>query len=271
MIFLFTALYAEAYPFINYFKLKRDLQNNYFQVFSNDEALLTVTGVGKINSAIAVAYTLGRYGIYRDSFALNFGIAGSKFPQMKGHLYLINKVIDSETKKVFVPDVLVDHSFEESDLETFNHPVKDAYRMEANLCDMEGSGFYQAASKFFDAHQIYLLKLVSDSLDFEGISRDFVIQLVEEKLKEIDEFIKMIKESFKTEEVFSEEEKNIIKTLSDKLKLTTSQRKILYKACLHYKVRENKGVDFLKGFFGMEVTNKKEREKAFEEVLSHLR
>jgi hypothetical protein len=111
---------------------------------------------------------------------------------------------------------------------------------------------------------------VSDSLDFEGISREAVIKLVEGKLKEIDQFIRTIKESFKTEEVFSEEEKEIIEALSDKLRLTVSQRRILYRACLHYKVRENKGIDFLKSFLGIEVTNKKEREKAFEKVLSYL-
>ncbi|MGB9780820.1 nucleoside phosphorylase [Caldanaerobacter sp.] len=271
MVFLFFALYPEAKSFIRYYDLKRDLSNRYFQTFLNDEIVLTVTGIGKLNIATALGYTVGKYGETKDGIALNIGIAGSKFQEDKGRLYLVNKIIDNERKKVFVPDVLIDHSFEEKDLETFNYVVRAPASLEAAICDMEGSGFYEAASKFFETHQIYVLKIVSDSLDFERISQKYVEELVGDKVEDIDRFIKKVRESFKTGEVFTQEEKEIMEVLSNNLHLTESQKRILYKACLHFKVREKKDIVFFKKFIDIVVKTKKEREEAFEKILSYLR
>ena len=271
MVFIATALYIEAKPLIEYFDLKKDVENRYFQVFRNEEITLVVTGVGKINSSIAVSHVATKYLCDSESFIINLGVCGSKDIDEKiGNIYLINKIVDNETQKNYIPDILVNYPFEESDIETFNYIVKDKGLMTARLCDMETSGFYQAASKFFETHRIYILKIVSDSTDFEGVSKDKIYELIKNKLKEIEEFIKILKNSFKTGEIFSFYEKEIINFLSQKLKLTASQRQIFYKACLHYKIRKNEGIDFLKNFYDLQVNNKEERKKAFEKILSHL-
>jgi len=272
MVFIATALYIEAKPLIEYFGLKKDVGNRYFQVFRNEEITLVVTGVGKINSSIAVSHAATRYLWDPQSFIINIGVCGSKDMNEKiGNIYLINKIVDNETHKNYIPDILIDHPFEESDIETFNYIVKDKELMTARLCDMETSGFYQAASKFFKTHRIYILKIVSDSTDFEDVSKDKIYELIKNKLKEIDEFIKILKNSFKTSDIFSFYEREIINFLSQKLKLTASQGQIFYKACLHYKVRKGRNIDFLKNFCDVQVNNKEERKRAFEKILSHLR
>ncbi len=272
MVFIATALYIEAKPLIEYFGLKKDVENRYFQVFKNEEITLVVTGVGKVNSSIAVSHAATRYLCDPQSFIINLGVCGSKDIDEKiGNIYLISKIIDNETHKNYIPDILIDHPFDESDIETFNYVVKDKGLMTARLCDMEASGFYQAASKFFETHRIYILKIVSDSTDFEGVSKDKIYKLIKNKVKELDEFIKILKNSFKTSEIFSFYEREIINFLSQKLKLTVSQRQIFHKACLHYKIRKGKNIDFLKDFYDVQVNNKEERKRAFEKILSHLR
>ncbi|HHW56346.1 MAG TPA: 5'-methylthioadenosine/S-adenosylhomocysteine nucleosidase [Clostridia bacterium] len=271
MVFIATALYIEAKPLIECFGLKKDVENQYFQVFKNEEITLVVTGVGKINSSIAVSHAATRYLWDPQSFIINIGVCGSKGMNEKlGNIYLINKIIDNETRKSYIPDILIDHPFEESDIETFNYIVKDKETMMARLCDMEASGFYQAASKFFESHRIYVLKIVSDKVDLENASKDKIYELIKNKIEEIGEFLAILKANFKTEDVFSPHEKEIIDILSEKLKLTASQRQIFYKACLHYKIREGKNINFLEKFFFIKINNKKEREKAFEKILTHL-
>lgn len=272
MVFIVTALYIEAKPLIEYFDLKKDIENRYFQVFKNEEITLVVTGIGKINSSIAVSHVATKYLWDLQSFIINLGICGSKNVDEKiGNIYLVNKIIDNETRKNYIPDILLNHTFKESDIETFNHIVKDKDLMTARLCDMEASGFYQAASKFFETHRIYILKIVSDMADFDDVPKEKIYELIKNNLDEIDRFIKTLKNNFKTIQIFSDREKEIIDFISQQLKLTASQKQIFYKTCLHYKVRENESIDFLKKFYNIQVKNKEERKKNFEEILSYLR
>ncbi|CAM0497211.1 nucleoside phosphorylase [Thermoanaerobacter kivui] len=272
MVFIATALYIEAKPIIEYYDLKKDVENRYFQVFKNEEITLIVTGIGKINSSIAVSHAATKYSCDFDDYIINIGICGSKDSNDKlGSIYLINKIIDNETKKNYIPDVLINHFFEESDIETFNYVVNDATLMSAKLCDMEASGFYQAASKYFETHRIYLLKIVSDNVSLSAVSKETVYNLIKNTIEEISKFIEIVKTSFKKTEIFSPQEKDIIDFLSQTLKLTASQRQIFYKACLHYKVRKGENITFLKDFYDISVNNKEERKRAFAQILAHLR
>ena len=58
MIHIYCALYQEAQGLIKRYQLKKEEGQNHFQVFSNDkgELRLTVTGVGPIAAAAAVAF-----------------------------------------------------------------------------------------------------------------------------------------------------------------------------------------------------------------------
>lgn len=71
---------------------------------------MVVTGVGKINSSIAVSHAVTKYLWDPQSFIINLGVCGSKDIDEKiGNIYLINKIVDNETQKNYIPDILVNH------------------------------------------------------------------------------------------------------------------------------------------------------------------
>ncbi len=53
MIYIVTAMYAEAHPFIESFGLKKDISQTRFQVFRSREAeiCLLISGTGPIGAA----------------------------------------------------------------------------------------------------------------------------------------------------------------------------------------------------------------------------
>ena len=54
MIYVVTALYCEAKPWIHTFSLKKNIASSRFQIFQNDNICLVITQQGKLNAAIAV-------------------------------------------------------------------------------------------------------------------------------------------------------------------------------------------------------------------------
>lgn len=187
MVYLFTALYCEAYIFIKQFHLEKDLQNTRFQVFYNreKEIRLTVTGVGGIAAATAVGSICTEYKPKGGDVLLNIGtcahIAGS------GGIFLCNKITEWPTGKVFYPDILYRHNFCEETIVTGMMPWNGEENImgiplmdfDAKLYDMEAAAIYQAGSYFFGPHQMMFLKVVSDGGTPEVVSKEGVEHLME--------------------------------------------------------------------------------------------
>lgn len=55
MLYMTTALYCEAKPFIQHFQLKKTDQFHKFQVFLGEEITLIITGVGEIAASVAIS------------------------------------------------------------------------------------------------------------------------------------------------------------------------------------------------------------------------
>ncbi len=75
MIYIFTAFYAEAKSIIANYNLKMQQKQAAvrFDIFSNDDIRLVITGVGEINAAAAVANVGGAYGIGAKDVIVNIG------------------------------------------------------------------------------------------------------------------------------------------------------------------------------------------------------
>ena len=73
MLYIFMALYAEAAPFIAQMKLKRVNDSGKFVLYQDEagEAILAVTGPGKVEAAVAVSYVCAKYGTDESTFILN--------------------------------------------------------------------------------------------------------------------------------------------------------------------------------------------------------
>lgn len=270
MVYIAVSMYAEAKPIIQYYGLKKDVDDRFYQIFKNDFITLIVTGVGKINCAAATSHIMSKYSLHDDDIAINIGICGAKEDVKIGTPYIINKIKDSSTGKDYYTDMLMEHEFYENSIETFDKPLKDADQMEEALCDMESSGFYLSSSKYLEQHRIFLIKVVSDRVGVDTVDKNLISNLIYESMDKIDKFIKKAKDFIKKEEIFEKDEEDLIDKISESLMLTKSQKEILYKSCLHYKVRTGRDILFLGNNASYTVNNKKERGNHFQQILARL-
>ncbi|GAX87638.1 conserved hypothetical protein [Lebetimonas natsushimae] len=178
---------------------------------------------------------------------INFGIAGSSNHKI-GEIFLINKINNK-----FFPDILINHPFRESEIICVDEVVTDG---NYNLVDMESVGFFQAATKFLKAHNIFLIKIVSDNLVCFRPTDEFMRDLITPHKEKILRFLDGLKE--KEEIDFSEVEK-----LVKKYNLSFSQKEKLKDFLIYYKLNN---LEFPK--FNFEKTNRK---KDFERIVNELK
>jgi len=177
MIVFVTAIFSEAKALIEYFNLQK-VEKKPFLIYKNDNIVLIVSGMGKINSAIATFYISQKYRIEK---IINIGICGTNDTKKEiGSLHAIKSIIDvSSSKKLVISD-------KGETLYTFDKIIKDKKGLKENiLIDMESYGFYMAASKFVKKEDIKIYKIISDHLEVSHINSKFVYTLVKNSLKEI--------------------------------------------------------------------------------------
>ena len=170
MIVIVTATFSEAKALVEYFGLVQT-QKKPFSIYKNDKILLIISGIGKVNSAIATTYAFSTYKNIDN--IINFGICGSSDKEKEiGSFWNIKSVIDKDSDKKFIlkkeGEILWCHS------KAIIFPLSKKV-----LVDMESSGFLQAAKTFINTKNISIYKIVSDHLDIkeklnENILKDIV-------------------------------------------------------------------------------------------------
>jgi len=211
------AYLKEAKPLIKYFNLKK--VNDKFQIYENEKISLIISDRGFLNSAIATTYLLSTRNL---SNIINFGIAGSSEYRV-GEIFLVNKINEN-----LFPDILISHSFRESEIICFDDVVTGG---DYKLVDMESEGFFKAAIKFLKAHQIHLIKTVSDNLVCFRPSDEFIDELITPHLEKIEEFIlKMENGEWRMENGVEK----IIENLAKKYDLSFSQKIQLRDRVMYY-------------------------------------
>lgn len=168
-VFLFTALASEAKPLVAHLKLKKNAQYHPFAIYSNELYCLTVTAIGKVAMATALAYTQALFINQADSaltlckpILINIGIAGHSDLPLES-IRLADKLIDADSGRVFYPPLV----YTAPCLTTSITSVAkiDSRHRHDGLIDMEASAFYQSALNFTDAELIQCLKIVSDNAE----------------------------------------------------------------------------------------------------------
>ena len=207
------AYLKEAKPLIKYFNLKKI--NEKFNIYENENISLIISGQGRLNSAIATTYLLSRRKI---SNIINFGIAGSSEFKI-GEIFLINKINDK-----YFPDILYSHPFRESEIICFDEVITDG---EYKLVDMESEGFFKACVKFLKSHQIHLIKTVSDNLVCFRPSDEFMENLINPHLQNIEEFINKLSQN-------NEIDLSIAEEIAKKYDLSFSQTLQLKDRVMYY-------------------------------------
>ena len=164
MIFIVVATKYEAKPLIDIFKLSFCNDARGFKLYQNNNIKLIISGVGKINCAIASTYLLQNSN--KNDLIFNIGICAGK---RVGEFCDIGKVIDKESKKEFVLDDTKKTIF------SSNSP---SYEDNLSYCDMESSGFVMASLKFLPKENIKIIKIVSDTFKPQIFTKKFIYDLI---------------------------------------------------------------------------------------------
>ncbi|GBF42835.1 hypothetical protein LPTSP2_21270 [Leptospira ellinghausenii] len=178
---LFFAVLSEAKPWIQKTNAKPVHHSGKFRIYKKDSMYIIISGIGKIAMALAVsefAHLLPKE--ERDEMKVwNLGIVGSNQPNWKvGDFFWIHKITDFVTGKDYYPERMTSSVFPmETNLTTFDRPVSktktenqfqvfnETDLQSVSLVDMEGSGFFEAASLYFPLENISIGKVISDHLE----------------------------------------------------------------------------------------------------------
>ena len=202
MITILTALMLEAAPLIRHFGLKKDLGRKDFPVFRHNDIFLVVSGVGKVQAAMAAAALLSAHPPTAQDLMINIGFCGIKTLQTgdntapaggcpgpvvpTGTILSVWKVTDMDTGRDQYPDVFFGLDLPAAALEC--HPIVQSvppdFRPAPSTApdrpflppqiiavDMESAGIMAAARIWLAPHQVVLLKIVSDQLDSANQAR----------------------------------------------------------------------------------------------------
>ncbi|GAB4184440.1 MAG: hypothetical protein Tsb0015_00350 [Simkaniaceae bacterium] len=222
-----AALPSEAKSLIEHFRLKQVIGDHPFGIWKNERIHLIVSGVGKISSSAATAYLYKFLSRPADVW-INFGIAGHPHLPI-GQPVVPISIKDVAAEKTVYPILLTAPPCLTAPLHTVDKAEK-TYR-ENVLYDMEGSGFFLAASKFLSLERISLFKIVSDNLQchFGNITKKGVQEIISQQLPLFEKWIRSFPEDLDQKPVLNDESifDNRRLTFSQKVKLKKIYEKIL--------------------------------------------
>jgi len=180
MICITVALHCEARPIIDHYKLK-PVSSTPYKVYSNNEIVLVISGIGKLAAASATNYLCTMTTINHITSCLNIGIAGHASQDI-GKPILIHKCIDNDGRHAWYPIICFRPPCETGNLITVNQP-EEHYRDDFYY-DMEAAGFFHAAHQFVSAEQAHCLKVVSDNRmqHWHKLNKNDVSALIADKL-----------------------------------------------------------------------------------------
>ncbi len=145
------------------------------RIFSAGAApVLAVSGIGKVNAALAAEYLILTYGV---ASVFNIGAAGATGTTMRtGDIFHIDAIIEPDRPRIMnrsqrssAPDTL--DGFPKASLATLDRPLVSAperasVASRADLVDMEGAAVLQACRLF--RARCYLFKMVSDTPEHQS-------------------------------------------------------------------------------------------------------
>jgi len=275
VIFIITALMAEAAPIIEHFKLKKDITNNTYQLYRNYDIVLIISGVGKIKSAMAATYLFSTYNSKERNFLINIGFCGTNSSKYRlGTPLLIHKITDVDTNYDYYPDIFIDSTLPREALYCYSKPVKkeNINTKEDIFCDMESSGIMEVSKKFTYSHEVVIIKIISDYLSIENLNHEILKNYIKDNILYIEQIIKQLKSlNYSFNELFMEEEENFLDIISDNLRFTTSMKQILLKKIKKAKLEHKEPLKVLKLFTEINVNSKIEGKKIFEQIIDKLK
>lgn len=274
MIYFLTALYYEAKDIISHYKMKKVIKSTRFQVFKGNNELLIISGTSPMKAVVAATYLLNCFEYNEDDIFVNLGTCGSVTNNFcKGEVFLCNKLINSYSKRTFYPDMLFEHHFKEAALESFSQVIDKDIRqnINADIVDEEGAFVYEAASMFLKPHNIHIIKIVSDILNPGSVKADEIEELMLDNMPKIYAWLEdRTKVKFQNKDIITKEECDVLRILSEKVKLTCAMNIQLEKLSRQYKIRNGHVIDIIKKYTKLQCQSKNEGKRIFGQLKTTL-
>lgn len=268
MILIQTALMSEAKPFIDFYQLKYVETFKKIRLYQSDKIILIISGIGKIKAAAATSAVISQF--TNISLAVNIGISGTEFNPISS-LYRINQIKDYQSNRIYYPEAELDLKLDSTGLLCVDKPLlnKGVLNNRFSLVDMESAGFFEACSLFLSAHQIELVKVVSDDLDINLITKDFIHSIISEKITQIDEFLQIklhfLSQSSKND---STDVLQWAQELAIQLKLSVTQTRKLITAATYFSLTKKEDLPLFT--INEESINSQKRNAIFNKIVNRL-
>lgn len=172
-ICMIIATKIEAEPFIQSLDMK-EIEVRPFPVYMGNDVSMVISGIGKVNAAMATQYACMKFEPVR---ILNLGAAGATHESEEpGRIYNIEKTVEPDrlhlrTNSPYIqyPDSL--QGFDKAILATQDKGIIDVETFRelaplAGLVDMEGASIVQASQRF--EKKCLLFKFVTDTPSHAG-------------------------------------------------------------------------------------------------------
>ncbi|MDO4690101.1 MAG: spore photoproduct lyase [Fusobacterium sp.] len=278
MIYIVAALYIEAKPLIDKYNLKKENSSPKFQIFSNEKIKLIISGVGRIKSSIALSQLSTNINIRGEDFIINLGFCASTSDKDSlADILMPNKILNAYSSQCFYPEMLYKHDFLEGTLICYDEIQYSIHKKfkERFYIDMESIGFFEAASYYFKREKIIILKIVSDILSYTKKERKFIdlnnSNFLLRAYERIFIFIeKLINFSQENEQNFNLLEENFIKKIRQNLKLSDTMYYEFLNLLRYLKLSKRDIFKFLKIYENIEIKNKLEGKKHFEDIKKRI-
>ena len=268
-----TALRQEARPLIESLCLKQDHASKKIPVYASGDALLVISGMGKVSAAIATTHLLHLSGSLNDSHLVNVGMCGAAVDRISlGEAVAINKIWDHRSGREFFPDMLLNHNLQEASLGTFDVPVTNDRRSElvSDVVDMEGAAVFQAGQMFVPPHQMTFIKVATDYLEVSSDDFPQMLRYYEQSLEKWLPILQNTEELGVSVSVMDEEQKAHLESLVEGLRLTATQTHQLRDAAMRYLVRGGQDLNILKPMIVSNPKHKALRNKILKSMIAVL-
>jgi len=272
MIFLVFALKIEADPFIRELDLKKIHEINKIRIYKKDKIAAVVTGTGLVNTSSNLTYALSKFYEGKEDIILNIGTAGGPKNLDIGESILINKIIGIDKNEYFSD--LPKHPFKEGKLLTVIKSDLKKNRYSGYLQDMEGEAVYLVAQNYVYQHNIILIKIISDYKNTSLLNKDVVEGIMDKSAGEIIDYIYYLKGESRTNDekeiILTKEETFFLKKISGNLGLSAYQKNEFVKKSIDFKNRKNNLIKLLTKYKNINVSNKVDRGRYYDEIKSRL-
>lgn len=240
MLYIVCALYEEAKIIIEKYNLK-NINDKNFRIYESNGIRLIISGIGKINSAIATTYFLNTFNFTYNDIILNIGYVGTNNREYNiGDRFLINNIFDVATNKNFYLDMIYKINIREESVATVDKILIQNVESDYKLFDMEASAFYFSCNKFIKRDNIFVVKIISDYIFDEDkqIDTNTLSCTISDC---IENFIEISKSKYNDNKIFTKEENDFINNIVKNFKLSKTLE-LEFKNLVHYLKLCNKNI-----------------------------